>query len=460
MLGLKKMNKHDIMLLIFISVPFVILGLGVVISAWSGFFVTRIKPEIPKKQCFHIDKIFGCATPAILLTIGTFSTAWITTKLGYLNGLLSLTFWTSLLCLRLVHNRLFLLQKLAWQEYLYFPDKQGQKYGNRYRFYYPVPEIKQEDLSSEPTNRDSEMVYLFKLFQSHKTWHSLRAEIRKNIFHFGRRCLLYRTTGQVSNPNVCNSWRDYEVNNVTPTSIWNELESIKTFPEFAQSWHYYAILVSRKTIERLSTILFSHYSHILLFSLAYLVFFNFSPFVSDIQQQLRAILFGLSFLCSVVYSVVALMLYIYGKVIALEDLSLPVGKMGASFFEATSNTAIVVSISTAITVGLGIPIALDYSQGSSTFSAILAGLITGAIFFIAVWGTHFSMENTKKRAIDKFISAMRCETELSKIEWLKFRHKEIASVPVWPLNIIVALNVFLAVILPVVFQQLLEIIID
>ncbi len=445
--------NDETMLFILISLPFAILGLGVVIAVRSGFFVTYVKPVIPKEQRFYIDKVFGHTTPIVLLTIGFSVTAWVVLKYGYLEGLLSFIFLLSFICLRLVHKHFILMQNLVWQEYLYFPGRHEQRYNSRYRFYYPIPEIKEEDLNNPATNRDSEMVYLFKLFKSHETWNSLRAEIRKKFFHLGRRCLLYRTTGQVSSQDVCNSWADYGVEGMTPISIWNELKAMKTFPEFAQCWYFYAILVSRKTIKSLNRTLFSPYIHSLLILFAYLMFLRFSPSISDMQQQLRAILFGLSFLCSVVYSGVALMLYIYGKVSALEDLSLPLGKMGDPLFRATSHTAMLVSISTAITVGIGIPISLSYIHYSTMISA---GLVIGGIFFVSVWGTHFSMENTKNRAINKVILEIRNERELSKIELLKFRYKEIAGVPVWPMNIVVVVNLFFAIILPIIFQKLLS----
>ena len=451
------MDSNNINILILISLPFILVGFGVIFNVWSGFFVTRVKPEILPVYNFYMDKICF-RSPVIMLFLScTISLICIIYYFNatYIDIIVTCVFWLCFLCLRFVNNRFILLQQLAWDEYIYFPDAVNKNHPNRYRFYYPLPNISDQELKKTASNRDSEMVYLYKIIQKYNSWVNLREEIKGKLFHRGRRFVLYRTTGQISNPKVCDSWRQYNVVGLTPDIIWVELKSIKSIHEFAQRWQFYAILVSRRTTEISTNVLFSFITHIILFIFAFLVFHNFSLNINNFQHLLQSLLFSVSFMCSVVFSGVALMLFIYGKVIALDNFYSPIGKMGDQFFEAMSHSALVLTLSTAIAVGGGIPLSLLNNANLALLCAGIAGIFTAGIYFIAVWGTHFSMENTKKRAMEEVVFKLKKASKPTEIEWLKFRYNEIAGISVWPVNLVISLNVFFIIIMPLILQIML-----
>lgn len=276
-----------------------------------------------------------------------------------------------------------------------------------------------------------------------------------------RRWLLYRTTGQISSTIVCKYWEKWKIIDKTPKIILEELKLEKDFSSFAQRWNSYAILVSRETILKIRSLLFSFYTNLILFLFASGLFYYHYYIFNSIEIKLRAVLFGVSILCSFIFSAIALMLYIYGKIITLDDFNMPLGKMGDPFFNKTASTAIILSACTAIAVGIGIPLSFfepkpGHENLLSFCSAIMVGLFTAIIFFISVWGTHFSMGNTKDRVLNNILNKIRNNHELKKIEFLKIKYSEIKKLSVWPINFTLIINMFLAAALPIILQQIIN----
>ena len=311
------------------------------------------------------------------------------------------------------------------------------------------------------------MMFIFKLFhgkkygKKYKNWQQLREGVVTDFKkQKKKRSLFLRTSAKLADKNVTDSWaKNWGVANLSPEVVWNDLKSANVFNHFAQKWHFYAILISRQTITDINKWIFhpaTHFTAILLFSFGYYYLIGSGVFSFNFDTNLitSSLLFGVSALCSIVYSVIALMLFIYGKVIIIDDFELPIGKLGEPFFRETSKVAITLSISTAITVGLGIPLTLtlNFTSFASILGALLAGIITAFIFFLSVWGTHFSMENTKSRILKEVFDEIMVERNSVKLEILRLRYTEVNSVPVWPVNFLLYLNIFAAQILPIVLE--------
>jgi len=158
------------------------------------------------------------------------------------------------------------------------------------------------------------------------------------------------------------------------------------------------------------------------------------------------------------YSIIALMLFIYGKVITIDKFNLPLTKLGEPFFTQTRAVALTLSVSTAITVGLGIPLSLtlNLSSNVSILGAILAGVITAFIFLLSVWGTHFSMESTKERELRNLFNQIIKEKDEHEMEILKLKYDQVKVIPIWPIKIFVYLNILAAVLFPLILEKIFD----
>ncbi len=451
--------KQSLMLLVgFLALPFVLLLTGVVLAVWSGFFVTRAKRVIEDDDRFYLDRALGDITPLIVGLAGIILVIWAGINMGVLPASVVATAVVSLFLLRTVHYRFIKLQHYAWENYLNPIDGMpGRPRGERYRFHYPVPDLTEKELEHAASNQDPELIYLYKVFRKHKCWDTLRAEIGQCCCHLFRRSLLYRTTGQLADDMTCDSWQQFGLDGCSPERIWGDLASATEFADFAQRWNFYALLITRQTVTKCHRLLFSPLTHAAAFLLAILVYFHFSPQMPGLVHQLQGVLFGISFLSSVVFVVVALMLYVYGKILALDRLPSPVPSMGDPFFEATSRVALAVSGGTAFTLGLGIPLSLVGSGVPTNQSAVVAGLTTAAIFFVSVWGTHFAMDNTKTTALHKITVSLNEATDQHTMTRLLHRYQEVDRLRVWPVTAVVLANALVAAAIPMVLQLLLKV---
>ncbi len=470
-------------LLVFI--PFFLVGIGGVFAANTGFFQTEVIKQLDPKERFYLDKLLGNKSSffLILTLIGIVAYSFYIT-LPLQDSFIIITIWLSIVCLRWTHNYFKKLQDFVWKEYAnhqgYNPNTNHQgynpnankyyKFPSKFRIKYPTPDIDEEILKTEkPCGRDSEMIFCYKLFHSKSysdkvsNWNVFRNTIKEN--GWGRkRKLLLSTSKKFSDEKTYKDWeKNWSIQNLNPDIVWDDLKKDKDFNEFAQKWHFYAILISRGTIGKLNKWIFHPAIHIILIGvIGYLYYCTINNSAFDMKLganlMLSSILFGISILFSFLYSIIALMLFIYGKVITIDDFNLPMPKLGEPFFVETSRVAVVLSISTAITVGLGIPLSLslNFSSGISIIGAILAGLITAFIFVLSVWGTHFSMENTKARVLEKLFNQIINEKDAHKMEIIMLKYDEVKEVPIWPINIIVYINILAALIFPIILEKIFD----
>ena len=456
-------SLHDIALLFLVAAPFILVVAAVFWTAHTGFFVTRIKPSLEASNKLYLDRMFGRYTTAgsCLFTVAAFAlSAYLLHQGQVLESLAVLTIFTSLLIIRLTHKHFVLLIQRASKDYLFAPHGcPGRPRGARYRFYYPVPEFSDEELQRPASNDDPELLYLYKEIRNRSTWEELRTEIGSNSCHGGRRKLLYRTTGQLEDKDVCEKYTALYGARVTPATIWQSLtEPNLDFSAFAQRWNYYAIMVSRETISRVIHTIFSPISHLVLFLIAGLAFFAVPTEGEPILA--RSVLFCVSFTSSIVYAAVALMLFIYGKVMALDRLPDPVADLGDPFFKASSRAAVLTAMGTAFAVGLGVPLALSAFPitGTTYYGAVLAGVVTGTVFFIAVWGTHFSMRNTKDKILKELTDEISVSSDSTRMSALLHRYRAVSTLPVWPLKISVVIQMAGATLFPFAVDWLLGIV--
>jgi len=470
------MNLNELGVLLLVFVPFVLVGIGAFYGAKTGFFQTGVIKQLDRRKQFYFDRFFGKLSSIILkalliiiLTISYFL------SLPIQDSFILVTLWLSFVCFRWTTTNFKELQEFTWKEYGNHRSKYDENTGtynrspNKFRIRYPTPELPESALRVIPSVRDSEMIFSYKLFHGKNfkdditSWEAFIGKIKSKKLWKRKRALLIRTSSKLANNETCIFWQEkWNVRDLSPESIFKDLKSAKNFDDFAQKWHFYAILVSRKTIEDYNKWLFHpimHLAFVLLFGLAYYFLINKSDNLImqlDANPIVSSLLFGLSILFSVIYSVMALMLFIYGKVITIDDFNLPLARLGEPFFVETRRAALTLSISTAITVGLGIPLTLtlNFSSEISIIGAILAGIMTAFIFFLSVWGTHFSMENTKDKFLAKLFNELINEKDTIRVEVLKLKFTEIKNVPVWPLNFIVYLNIFAAFVFPILLELL------
>lgn len=467
---------HEILILLLVFIPFFLVGLAAIYSVSTGFFQTEVLKQLDKKEMFYFDKLFRAISPHIIFGVFlVITTISITVPLKLQDSFIIITIWLSFVCLRWTCNSFRMLQVFVWEEYAnhkdkYNPDtKKYDKTHSKFRINYPTPEIHENELMKEPCSRDSEMIFIYKLVHgvySNKvnSWEELRNVIIKNKKWRRKRKLLLSTSKKFTTKETYEDWQDnWGINNLSPDIIWSDLKNIDNFNEFAQKWHFYAILISRGTISKLNKLLFHPLLHVGAIGGVAIIYYSLvSSYAVDMQLNaniiLSSLLFGISVLFSIIYSVIALMLFIYGKVVTINDFNLPIPKLGEPFFAETSRVAVILSISTAITVGLGIPLTLtlNISSSISVFGAILAGLITAFIFVLSVWGTHFSMDNTKSKVLDRLFNQIVSEEDGLMLERLLLKYTEVKAVPIWPVNIIVYINIIAALVFPIILEKIFD----
>lgn len=469
-------NLNEILILLLVFIPFFLVGLGAIYSANTGFFQTEVIKQLDPKEMFYLDKLFRGSSPLVLfgILVVIFSISiYIPLKLQ--DSFIIVTIWLSFVCLRWTCNCFRRLQAFVWEEYANHKDaynpntKTCCKLSNKFRISYPTPDISEEELKTEPCGRDSEMIFNYKLIHGMyankvNSWEDLKNKIIGNKKWRRKRKLLLSTSEKFTTKETYEYWQEnWDIKNLDQDIIWNDLKNVKNFNEFAQKWHFYAILISRGTIGKFNKWLFHplvHFGAIGVFGLIYYFLINSYSINMQLGANLilSSILFGISALFSIIYSVMALMLFIYGKVVTINDFQLPMPKLGEPFFVETSRVAVTLSISTAITVGLGIPLTLtlNSSSGISIIGAILAGLITAFIFLLSVWGTHFSMENTKAKVLERLFKEIESGKDGLQVETLMLKYAEVKAVPIWPVNFIVYINIIAALIFPIILEKIFD----
>jgi len=442
-----------------LAAPFVLLWLFVFMAVYSGFFVTTRRSPVAESDRLYLDRKSGLWRLRIVdlvLVAGASLACPLAWRGNYRDALAVVCIVLSLLLLRHAHRGFVLLLRLAWENYLYAPDGvPGRARGERYRFLYPTPVVSPDERQQRPTDLDPELIFLYKLVGRTTNWLELREEIGKDRCHRGRRRLLFKTTGKLADPDRCRQYSTEGGVELTPSSVWAHLSEPKlTFHEFAQRWNYYAIMVSRETLRRTGRLLFSPFGHMA----AMLVGTSVFMLPGGEGSLTCGVLFGVSFACALVYAGIALLLFIYGKVLALDRLPEPLEEMGDPFFRATSNCAVVIALCTAFTMGVGVPLALSGDRDPTLLGSVLAGLVTANIFFLAVWGTHFSMANTREHAVRKAMNEFSKETSPAGTERLRFRLDELRSLPLWPVKLSVIVKVVLATLFPLVAERLIRLV--
>ena len=466
------LNELKILLVVF--VPFVLVGIGAIFAAKTGFFQTEEIKNLKRTEQFYFDKLFRGKTNLVLGLL-FFLAILYSTFLSIPDIFIIMTIWLSVICLRWTHNKIMKLQAFVWEEYANHSSKYNSKtknydlYPSKFRISYPTPNFDEKEmLETPPTVHHSEMMFIYKLFHGEEyrdkytNWNEIREGVVRDFKkQKGKRALFLRTSSKLADKKVMDYWEtEWGVKHLNPNKIWDDLKESRGFNDFAQKWHFYAILISRKTISDMNKWLFHPLVHLLtllVFSVGYFSFINSTGLQITMEADifLSSILFGVSVLCSIIYSILALMLFIYGKVITLDDFDLPLARLGEPFFQETSHVAITLSVSTAITVGLGIPLTLTLNLQSdvSIIGALLAGIITAFIFFLSVWGTHFSMGNTKNRVMENLFNQISQEKDSISMQILEMRYREVSSVPVWPINFLLYINIFAALIFPIILEM-------
>ncbi len=246
--------------------------------------------------------------------------------------------------------------------------------------------------------------------------------------------------------------------------IHDELRNIaeREDPEiFAQRWSYWQHYRDFQTAERWLKRLFGGQYHLLVFLVAFLVFIGLSATLESITISLliRAIFFGVSFVFALTAAGCATILFASGYWFGLEDLRIPLSsEFGDPIFKETGDIGLLVAVFAGIILGLGIPILFRDLPLLVTGGSIAAGVAIAIIFFTSVYGVHFSMENTKKRALEEAVSELKEQPPAAKDQGWRLtpveKVREVRGMRVWPVNWHLMIELLFAGVIPSAFAAL------
>ncbi len=407
--------------LLLLAVPVVVLAALLARSARRGAF--NIEPG-PHRDVVPFLTVHGVGAAALVAAATTGRP---------LDAAVAMAIWFSGLLLLEVRHKWTKLDYLAWT--LYLSDDEEN---NRYAFPGRAPTEAERDRPEHP--EDSEYLYLFKLAQRATGWQDASTTARAAR---GREQLA-----------------DTLKTHAADGAEWPPLKAAakQGYDALVHHWTRLTLPVRRREMAAVVDLAFAPELHVLLAVGAFTLFLLAAPERST-SDVLYACLFGVAFASLCAYAVLAGLLYSYGRVLAFDRLDETGSRFGCQFFVHSAQLAVVMSAGVAISVGVGVPLALYASDARLAVmdAALSASATTAAVVFFSLRGTNHAMRATREVCVRRLAKQLDDPEVTGPAREKRARQLQAAhAMTVWPIDVAMGAKLLGAIVFPIVLQVVLD----